>query len=105
MSTARRGAGVRRHGAKAREAAGTAESTSSGPESGKVPMRSDVRAGFRLSKLFPDREGSHFPPIKFKYSRAADSGGRGRPWDRAAGVAVGALMKSSEPPSLRGLAA
>src|SRR5882672_3039601 len=101
MCSARRGAGTRRQEAKARAAAFTAASTSSGPESGKVPTTSDSRAGFRFSKVLPERDGSHFPPMRFRYWRPAGSKAPARLWESVSGVAVGALMNPPSRPRLR----
>ena len=57
----RLGAGILRHESKAALAASTAAATSSADESGKWPIRSDWRAGLRLSKVAPEAASTHWP--------------------------------------------
>src|SRR6202051_5391474 len=63
--SARRGAGTRRHLAKARLAASTAASTSALADFWKIPTRSRVSAGLRFSKVSPVEDSTHSPSIKF----------------------------------------
>ena len=57
----RLGAGIRRQLSNAALAASTALATSSADESGKWPIRSDWRAGLRLSKVAPSAASTHWP--------------------------------------------
>src|ERR1700682_1520345 len=63
--SARRGAGTRRHLAKARLAASTAASTSSLLERWKMATTSRVSAGFRSSNVCPPVDSTHSPSMKF----------------------------------------
>ncbi len=63
--SARRGAGTRRHLAKARLAASTAASTSALADFWKMPTRSRVSAGLRFSKVSPVEDSTHSPSMKF----------------------------------------
>src|SRR5262245_41290094 len=67
MTSARRGAGIDRHAGSAAFAAATARSTSSGPDFGKVPIRSSRSAGFRFSNRSPVEASTHEPLTKFLY--------------------------------------
>src|SRR3981081_4363977 len=67
-SSARRGAGTRRHRAKARLAASTAASTSALPDLWKMPTTSRVSAGLRSSKVSPVEDSTHSPSMKFLYT-------------------------------------
>src|ERR1700681_2257847 len=63
--SARRGAGTRRHLAKARLAASTAASTSALLERWKMATTSRVSAGVRSSKVCPLADSTHSPSMKF----------------------------------------
>src|SRR6202167_924444 len=63
--SARRGAGTRRHLAKARLAASTAASTSALADFWKMPTTSRVSAGLRSSKVSPVEDSTHSPSMKF----------------------------------------
>src|ERR1039458_10738630 len=63
--SARRGAGTRRHLAKARLAASTAASTSALFERWKMATTSRVSAGLRSSNVWPLADSTHSPSIKF----------------------------------------
>src|SRR6266404_5762156 len=69
MISARRGAGTRRHLAKARLAASTAASTSALADFWKMPTTSRVSAGLRSSKVSPVEDSTHSPSMKFFTSR------------------------------------
>jgi hypothetical protein len=58
----RLGAGTARQRGNASRAAATACSASSGPDSAKVPMTSEVSAGFRFSNVRPEAAGTQAPP-------------------------------------------
>src|SRR6266851_3334680 len=68
MISARRGAGTRRHFAKARLAASTAASASAFADFWKIPTRSRVSAGLRFSKVWPVEASTHSPSMKFLYT-------------------------------------
>src|ERR1035441_5573995 len=67
--SARRGAGTRRHLAKARLAASTAASTSLVLERWKMATTSRVSAGLRSSKDCPPADSTHSPSMKFLKTR------------------------------------
>src|SRR5580704_11275439 len=68
MISARRGAGIRRHLAKAAFAAPTAASTSALPDLWKMPTTSRMSAGLQFSKVSPVDASTHSPSIKFLYT-------------------------------------
>src|SRR5258708_38434694 len=68
MTSARRGAGTRRHFTNARLAASTAASTSALADFWKIPTTSRVSAGLRFSKVSPVPDCTHSPSMKFRYT-------------------------------------
>src|SRR6185369_16005405 len=71
MISARLGAGTRRQRSNACLAAETASSTSRLSERWNTPITSRVSAGFRFSYVWPLRDSTHSPPMKFLKTLAA----------------------------------